>query len=376
MASVHRRRFSKFWVAAYRLPDGTRRQRSTGSTNKTTALQIALAAERAARGHLTAQTAHALINDILSHDPDGARPQETTEDYFARWLARRGRELADGTADRYRQVVEAFTATLPADRLTAPLHRLAARDLSAFRDQLAGSYAPGTVNFYLKILKAALAEAATEGVIASNPAAGIRLLKTRSGSPRRALTAEEIKALLAATKPEDEWRGMILAGLYTGQRLGDIATMRRADLENGWWRFTARKTGARMAIPLAPPLAKWLRQKPSTPDPYVFPKAAARVAAAKGKTGTLSNQFHARAAMAGLVEARGHTSRQIGRTASRTASAVSFHCLRHTTNTLLKSAGVPESVAMALLGHASKDISRLYTHLPESALAEAIRKLG
>src|SRR5262249_21273989 len=49
---------------------------------------------------------------------------------------------------------------------------------------------------------------------------------------------------------------MCAAGLYTGQRLGDLRklTWRAVDLEANEISFTTRKTGRRIVLPLMPPL--------------------------------------------------------------------------------------------------------------------------
>ncbi|MBI4025193.1 MAG: tyrosine-type recombinase/integrase [Verrucomicrobia bacterium] len=47
----------------------------------------------------------------------------------------------------------------------------------------------------------------------------------------------------------------------------------------------------------------------------------------------------------------------------RKFNPLSFHSLRHSFVSLLKSTGASEAVAMALAGHSSKAISQVYTHL-------------
>lgn len=381
MASVKRRPRSKFWIACYRAADGTRRQRTTKTTNKTAALQIALAAEHASRQNATAAAARRMFEDVITRigaeDPRTMAARETAAAFLARWVDRKRLELSEGTGDRYTQVAKDFSGFLgPAAE--KPLAGLAAGVVARYRDQLAARYAPATANLYLKIVKSALADAAAEGTMDGNPAAGVKLLRGKAvgpAQPRRALAPAEVAAILAAVPFNDEWHGIILAGIYTGQRIGDIASMRREDVRGGWWRFTARKTGAAMAVPLAKPLAAWLQKRKFTDENCVFPNAAARMAAAKGKTGTLSNQFQRILVRAGLAAKRDHAGAGKGRHARRDASGLSFHYLRHTATSRLKAAGAPESVAMALIGHESRQISRAYTHLPESILAEAIKKL-
>ena len=54
---------------------------------------------------------------------------------------------------------------------------------------------------------------------------------------------------------------------------------------------------------------------------------------------------------------------------------LSFHSLRHTAVSLLKDAGVPDSVVMALVGHESTAMSHCYTHVGKEALSRATQSL-
>jgi len=51
----------------------------------------------------------------------------------------------------------------------------------------------------------------------------VKLLKSTAESKRRAFTLNEIKRILRACGDDIEWRGLVLFGLYLGQRLGDLA---------------------------------------------------------------------------------------------------------------------------------------------------------
>jgi site-specific recombinase XerD len=50
---------------------------------------------------------------------------------------------------------------------------------------------------------------------------------------------------------------------------------------------------------------------------------------------------------------------------------LSYHWLRHTAVSLLKDAGIPDAVVMALVGHESTAISHRYTHVGVEALKKA-----
>jgi hypothetical protein len=74
----------------------------------------------------------------------------------------------------------------------------------------------------VKVLLICLGEAVRQGLLAVNPAVRVKLLKSNAESKRRAFTLAEIKRILKACSDETEWRGLVLFGLYLGQRLGDL----------------------------------------------------------------------------------------------------------------------------------------------------------
>ena len=95
-----------------------------------------------------------------------------------------------------------------------------------------------------------------------NPAERVTILKQRKDFERRPFTLPELKRLMELE--DTEWRGMILFGLYTGQRLGDIATLTRKnlDLTQEEIRLTTGKTGRRQLLPLSAPLLDYVGKLP------------------------------------------------------------------------------------------------------------------
>ncbi|HEY3755283.1 MAG TPA: tyrosine-type recombinase/integrase, partial [Opitutaceae bacterium] len=89
----------------------------------------------------------------------------------------------------------------------------------------------------------------------------------------------------------------------------------------------------------------------------------------------LSQQFHGILVAASMADSRSREETGVGHSRSRSVSDISFHSLRHTATSLLKNAGVPESVAMDIIGHDSAAISRHYTHIDYRAKRLALRKL-
>ena len=100
---------------------------------------------------------------------------------------------------------------------------------------------------------------------------------------------------------------------------------------------------------------------------------------AEKHTGTISTKFYDEIlAPAGLVTARPKAEAKkhgAGRSAKRQVSELSFHSLRHTFTTWLKSGGASNALAQMIVGHDSEVVSRGYTHLSADDTADAIAKL-
>ena len=178
---------------------------------------------------------------------------------------------------------------------------------------------------------------------------------------------------------------MILIGLYTGQRLGDIArlTWQNLDLVRQELRLVTGKTGRIQIIPLASPLQRFFETElPSGDDPKapLFPSAN-DVVLRQNRVGTLSGRFYALMSEAGLVEPRKHVrtgcdqSLGSGRDGRRRLVEISFHALRHTATSLMKNAGISPAIVQDVIGHESKAVSANYTHIEESAKRRAVESI-
>jgi integrase len=166
---------------------------------------------------------------------------------------------------------------------------------------------------------------------------------------------------------------MNLFGLYSGQRLGDIATLRwnNIDLQSHELRLSTRKTG-RMILPLAGHLRKHIMSLDLSGDPTapIDPKAFDLVER-QHKTGNLSNQFADLLAAAGLMEKKNHKSTDKGRGSTREVEPPAFHSQRRTATTILHDAGVPAAVAQGLIGHDSEAMHELHVSVGREALQKA-----
>jgi integrase len=66
---------------------------------------------------------------------------------------------------------------------------------------------------------------------------------------KRPFTLLEIRDLAARATPF--WRFMIIAGFFTGQRMGDLVTLKRSNvhLDENLIYLTSRKTGKQVKVP-------------------------------------------------------------------------------------------------------------------------------
>ncbi len=363
------------------MPDGTRTQRSTGSTDRRKALRIAMeyedAASAASQDRFTEACARRTLGDIYAMTNPEALASSTIDDFLTAWLARKELEAGEKTHAKYKGVVDQFRDFLGPKR-KRDVANVTAADITGFRDDLAKRVTPGTVNVSLKILRSAFAQARRDGLVDVNEAERVTALKRKDRFERRPFTLLELKRILDVAGVE--WRGMILFALYTGQRLSDLATLtwQNLDLQRSELRLVSGKTGRRQIIPMATPLARYVESLPSsdTPDAPLFPRICA-TAERHQHAGNLSNQFYALLVAAGLAKKKSHKAslERKGRSAKREQNELSFHSLRHTATSLLKNAGVNDAVAQEFVGHDSKSVSRNYTHIATEILKDAAAKL-
>src|ERR1700730_3620501 len=106
--------------------------------------------------------------------------------------------------------------------------------MSNFQDALIRQISAKTVNHDLKALKMFFKSARRDIAITDDPTEFVEAVRKERGIKiKRPFTLPEIRSVLDLAN--DEWRSMILFGLYIGQRLGDIATLRlhKLDLARG-----------------------------------------------------------------------------------------------------------------------------------------------
>lgn len=370
---------TKYWQACYYGPgpDGRRVlvRKTTKRRQRTDALQLAVEWERAGRvaheGRLSQQKSREILAELMEITGAERLEEFTVEGWFNAWLDLKTANAAEKTMVRYRSVIKVFLKQLGAGK-TKPLEHLATADLLAFQKahRKAGKTAV-TVNLDTKIIGGALRSAQKRGIIRENPAAPLETLKGDTSTGREPFNEDEVKALLAVA--EGDWKGAILAGVYTGARLGDVVrlTWGNVDLAENLIRFkpqkTSRSSGKELVIPIQPPLAEHLLSLKSSDDAkaFVFPILAGKKG---GGAHGLSLAFKRIMEKAGIKAklVRERTGK------GRSVSAKSFHSLRHTLNSWMHNAGVSQEIRQRILGHSSPEMNNRYTHTEQATIKAAL----
>ena len=312
----------------------------------------------------TAETALAVATDA-------AAPVVTIADAFAMFEREPSHETGDSTLTIYRYWWGAFTRWLAK-------HHPAVTTLRDVSEDIAKEYAASLktrgvakkthnhIRAFLLMFWRVLAKPAGVPVNPWNEVARYKLNKMQSQS-RRVLNPDELRKVCQTAT--GELRTLLAVGLYLGARLGDAVTLQWAnvDLRKMCVEYRQRKTGREIKLPVHPALAAILSETPrGDRHGYIMPGLAKRYLEKGVRYVTNTLQYHFR--KCGL-----ETTRK-GSGVRRTVD-VGFHSLRHTAVTLLREAGAPLSVTMAIVGHTSETTHDLYTQHGETALRAAVLSL-
>ena len=373
MASLRRIPGRKVWIACFTDLAGKRRQCSTGTRDQREAIKIAQKFEAASKRKRTARQVREIIAQLHEEITGESLPQVSTAAFIENWLHQKEAATSAATVASYRQGVTKFLQFLGSEG-ECEISEITRDHLIRFRNHEAKTLAPLTVNRNLKCLKSIFRAARRDGVLVEDPSEFVEAVRLTGEKERRPFSLIELQAVISFADPE--WRSMVLFGLYTGQRLGDISmlTWANVDLPRGQVRLQTRKTGKHLILPMAAPLRRHLEElatcgKPSIP---IHPRAYS-VISREGRSGSLSNQFADILARAGLREKKSHHASKDGkgRSSRRERNILSFHTLRRTATTWLHEAGVPSAVAEQLVGHDSSEVHQTYVSVGFAALEKA-----
>jgi integrase len=376
MAWLYKQDGSANWWLGYRV-NGKQVLRSTGTPDRTEAEKQLAKVETMFGAHRSG----ALTEELFRLLTGKGAARTALASALTEWLTTCKLTTAPRTLEKYEASARDFRLYLNADEFKPLLTDITPETIRGYLLAKARTHSISTVNLERKILNVFFRDVIKNGQLTSNPMLAIKKFKDSQSNGRRSFTMAEI-SVIHSKCPDEFWRFMVVAGFYSGLRLGDLVCLRwgSVDFENDVLRLTTAKTRRAMTIPMAEPVRNILltRQQAfevTTPTTHVWPDQAQQYGA-KG-VGVFSNQFYEILTSAGLTTARSadHRGQGLGRNSKRQLSDVSFHSLRHSFVSMLKVTGGNQAIAKELAGHSSDLVSDAYTHLPPEVLAKAINAL-
>jgi integrase len=303
--------------------------------------------------------------------------------WLASWLKSTKSSVSAGTYDKYSSTIEDFRSFLgKADE--GPLAAVSPTEITAYRDELQKrGLAATTINVNVgRTINGAFEAARKLGYITVNPCAAVKPVRDNvRGAKKDIFRPEQIDALLEAAK-DTSWEGMILCGLATGLRLGDIARLEwgQIDLRAGVLKLTAQKTGGTQTIPLHTNFQAWLKnQTRGIGKAPVFPDLHGKKSGGCSGLSATFKKLMETAGVLGTIVRRGVGDRSNiegnkARTGRQTSS-LTFHSLRHTATSQMANAGIEADQRKAITGHSDDRVHDRYTHYEMDTLKEAVKKI-
>ena len=371
MASVTKHPNSRFWTACYTDRDGVQRKRSTKSTERNQALEIALELERVERqsrsASLTTTQLRKVLNDVSERVVGDTIEVPSTETYLREWLAVTRPQIAASTFVRYESTVDQFLKCIGSKALQ-PITALGPQQIEQFLSaRLADGRAPKTALVDVKTLNSAFRRAEAYGLILKNPVAAVRRPRDEA-STRGIFTPEEVQQILD-TAPNLEWQTAILLGYFVGARLSDCVRMQWENVhpELGVISYEQRKGRKKVIVPMHYHVIEHLNYLSGFGTKGLLcPTLAKRCSGGRNGLSGAFKRIIIRAGLdPGVIEGKG----------VRKFTIRTFHSLRHSFTSALANAGVSEEVRMKLTGHSSKPVHHIYTHLELATLRNAVTSL-
>lgn len=167
----------------------------------------------------------------------------------------RFRELAPATRRVYSIYLDRARAIVGA----APANELEPRDLRVIRDRMAET--PSAANAMVRALGALYDWGRKAGHVTVRPTLGIELFKQGEHEPWPAWLIDE-----ALNAEDDLVRRAVTLLYYTGQRIGDVCRLRKADVRGGRIELTPQKTERRrrqLSIPVHRDLRPTIESAPA-----------------------------------------------------------------------------------------------------------------
>jgi site-specific recombinase XerD len=262
-------------------------------------------------------------------------------------------QKSDGTIRIYGRIIEQFLEYLEIKEFHQ-ISELAPQDVSAFIPYISPRYPKG-VHVLLPALRFFLRYLETEKLISPNIVWAVPQNARRKTPLVSNVTNEEVQELLNNVKTDNpngkRDYAILLIAARTGLRRGDISNLRLCDIK--WKRstieITQEKTDNALVLPLLTDVGNAiadyiLNERPQSDSPYVFLR---HFSPYKKISSAVCYEISSKVmGKSGIHQAKGERK--------------GLHCFRHSVATHLLENETPLSVISSILGHKSKDSTKIY----------------
>ena len=301
----------------------------------------------------------------------------TIADHMNDWLKQRELDYRPSSFYNVEKRIRRHIIPILGNILVQKLER---RHVQRWVNELSKKLKATTIARYFFTLHAAMEDAVLSRIITVNPCEHITLPTNQERTQRAVLTPTEAADLLAQL--EGHWlRNIVLYGLATAMRVGEVVTLRWSDIDLKSGTVRVRHNGVHVpgkgfvegqpktrassrTITLPEFALNMLRdhrkeqnkkriESESWPDPdLVFTKNGTII-----PTGTIYSAIRTACKRAGVP-------------------IISFHNLRHSAASILLASGVPPKVVQEILGHSSITMTMdIYGHVMPGQQEDAARKM-
>lgn len=312
----------------------------------------------------------AVETDIARGDWHDPRLGEVAfREWADRWLATKAPRLAPATEDLYRYLLHKHV--VPRFGMT-PVGRITSADVQAWlADMHSSELSSNTVAKAYRVLSGAMDGAVDAGLIARSPCT-LKGAGTERHDEMQVATPDQVAALAAAVGPR--WEALVLTAAYSGLRWGELAGLRRCDVDLEAKLVTVkRKLGeVNGALSFSPPKTAAGKRTIGIPS-FVARSLAVHVDhyALRGEDGLVFPSTD------GEPMRRSNFRRRVWEPATSEVGMTGFrfHDLRHTAATLAAASGTSLKALMARIGHASAEAALRYQHVIDGQDADIVRYL-
>ena len=225
-----------------------------------------------------------------------------------------------------------------------------------------------TLNGYHRACSFVLQTLAEDAGLDGDPFARIPMLPDDSEA-RVVYTYEQLAVIQEHRQDDPEVWHIIIVGVFTALREGNICTLQVDDLDQPleWLTVRRRKTGKSVRIPIMPPLKAHFLGLPREGD-YVSQKLADLYLRSPDEVSHRIKRF--------LEGKCGFKTTRLPERRDRRISVLNAHSLRHTLAYLAGMHGIPIAVVQSILGHMSPRLTQLYmAHTTDADKQRAMRRL-